>query len=197
MLRSRVRELHYITHVDNVPSILTYGVLSHQRAQSVQHRSVASEEVQGRRTAKRLPNGAQLHDYANLYFDARNPMMSRLLYDGVHGLIVVRISSDVLDIPGTILTDGNAAADATRFYSSPGGLSNLDDTLIYAISWNDQDFWRKIEKKRVRNAEVLVPNMVGTEYIRGCYASDATMRTKCQMLAGTLEVGINETIYFG
>src|SRR5690348_11779452 len=78
MLRRRVKELHYITHVDNLASICARGVLSHQRARRVRHRSVASEEIQNRRARKRLPNGARLHSYANLYFDARNPMMYRL-----------------------------------------------------------------------------------------------------------------------
>ena len=32
-------------------------------------------EIQGRRDLVMVPNGRSLHEYANLYFDQRNPMM--------------------------------------------------------------------------------------------------------------------------
>lgn len=35
------------------------------------------EVVQDRRREKRIPGGHLLHDYANLYFDAHNPMLSK------------------------------------------------------------------------------------------------------------------------
>ncbi len=62
-----------------------------------------------------------MHSYANLYFDARNPMMYCLLDQP--DLIVVRVSSEVLDIPNSVVTDGNAASGVTRFYPSPGLLT--------------------------------------------------------------------------
>ncbi len=45
MRRERVRELHYITDIQNLSSILANGLLCHQRASLVPHRSVASEEI--------------------------------------------------------------------------------------------------------------------------------------------------------
>ena len=43
------------------------------------HVSIAMPEVQAIRAAVRVPDGSKLgrplHTYANLYFDARNPMM--------------------------------------------------------------------------------------------------------------------------
>lgn len=43
MLRSRVTELHYITPVANLGSIVTHGVLSHNLAARLPHASVAAE----------------------------------------------------------------------------------------------------------------------------------------------------------
>ena len=62
------------------------GLLSHQGASAFPHYSVASEEVQERCRLKRLPNGERLHNYVNLYFDARNPMMYKLLPKGSRAL---------------------------------------------------------------------------------------------------------------
>jgi hypothetical protein len=196
MRRERVRELHYITDARNLGSILAMGLLCHQRAGAVPHQSVASEEIQERRRLKRLPNGERLHSYVNLYFDARNPMMYKLLQKGLTNLIVICVSPDVLGIPGTILTDGNAAAEVTGFYPSPDGLGNLDENLIYAQSWNDPDYWTKVEKKRVRCAEVLVPELISPAYIRSCYADNSSVRASCRQVAGSLRIEINRSMYF-
>ena len=57
MNRGDVTELHYITAIANVPSMLQHGILSHNRAQQVPHNSVAMPEVQDRRRDKQIPGG--------------------------------------------------------------------------------------------------------------------------------------------
>ena len=194
MDRDEVSELHFITSIDNLESILMRGILSYNRAGRILHRSVASEDVQGIRHGKSVPGGSSLHSYANLYFDARNPMMYCLLDQA--GLIVVRVSSEVLDIPNTVVTDGNAASGVTRFYPSPEGLRYLDSTQIFAWSWNDSDYWRKVEKKRARNAEVLVPNLVPLEYIQGCYVDTHQKRRACLEFENLPDAVVRKEIYF-
>jgi ssDNA thymidine ADP-ribosyltransferase DarT-like protein len=77
--REQLRELHYITAVENVPSMLQLGLLSHDRAKRVPHRSVAMESIQERRLMKRVPGGRHLHEYVNLYINGRNCMMSKVV----------------------------------------------------------------------------------------------------------------------
>jgi hypothetical protein len=94
MERSRVRELHYITDIANVSSILEHGIFSHRLVERLigQHVSVASSEVQARRAGKRIWIGRRaraLHDYANLYLDARNAMLYTLLQNRRGDLIVL------------------------------------------------------------------------------------------------------------
>jgi ssDNA thymidine ADP-ribosyltransferase DarT-like protein len=196
MDRDEVRELHFITSIENLDSILRRGILSHNRAQRVEHRSVASEDVQNRRRWKSVPRGSSLHSYANLYFDARNPMMSRLLYDGCPDLIVLAVSEAVLDIPDTVVTDGNAAATGTRFHPSPEGLANLNSTLIFAERWPDSNPWVEKEKKRVRCAEVLVPSLIPSDYIEGCYVDSSGMRRRCLEFEGLPVVEVRRRLYF-
>jgi len=47
--REELDELHYITPIVNVGSILKQGILSHQLMERMQHTSVAMAEVQTRR----------------------------------------------------------------------------------------------------------------------------------------------------
>lgn len=197
MERDEVQELHFITSIVNLDSILQRGILSHDRAARISHNSCASEDVQARRRKIRVPNGGRLHSYANLYFHARNPMMYVLTRQHQRDdLIVIRVSEAVLDLPDTVLTDGNAAADGTRFYPSPEGLANLNSELIFAGYWADANFWPIQEKKRVRNAEVLVPNMVASEYIEWCCVDTRDKRLHCRVFARLPSVTIHREIFF-
>ena len=89
MNREDITELHYITPIENVPSILEYGILSNRKAARLPHTSVAMEEVQDRRRNKQIPGARSLHNYVNLYFDAHNPMLNkcRKCNDVIWGLV--------------------------------------------------------------------------------------------------------------
>lgn len=55
MEHSRIQELHYITDMANVASILERGILSNRLARRVVgHVSVADADVQARRAGKRV-----------------------------------------------------------------------------------------------------------------------------------------------
>jgi len=98
MKRDELQELHFITPIENVPSILELGILSHHRATQLQHRSIAMREIQDRRTSVVVPGaGRKLHEYANLYLCGRNPMLYKRRHDAI---CVLAVSTDVLDLPG-------------------------------------------------------------------------------------------------
>lgn len=197
MDRDEVAELHYITSIENLASILRRGILSHNRAARLTHRSVALEDVQDRRRGKSVPGGPTLHSYANLYFHARNPMMYSLTRGRTNDLVVLRVSEAALDLPETVVTDGNAASGGTRFYPSPEGLENLDSSLIFARYWTDANYWPVREKKRARSAEVLVPNMVASTYIKGCYVDTREKREECLDFEGLPAAVVRKEVYFG
>jgi hypothetical protein len=111
-------------------------------------------------------------------------------------LAVVRICPDILDIPGTVIADGNAASVGARFESSPIGPAVLDEQRVYAEYWTDSDMWAYYEKKRQRCAEVLVPDLVPPDFLIGCYVwADGAART-CQQAAPGLEVVVNARVFF-
>jgi len=195
MERSRVVELHYITPISNLPSIAERGILSNRRAHEVGHASIADEAVQGIREQKLVPGGRPLHEYANVYFDARNPMMYRRLNHRLE-VAVVRVDSAALEIPGTVVTDGNAASGATSFLPSPGGLAQLDEERVYAQFWTDPDSWIYWEKKRQRCAEVLVPDQIPSDLIRGCYVVEESLLTVCRATAPSLDVAVERRVFF-
>ncbi len=163
-------ELHFITPIQNVTSIMRYGILCNKKARRLHHRSVAMEVIQDRRACKAVPGGKALHDYVNLYMCARNPMM-RKLADRHMELCVLQVSPHVMDSPQAIVTDVNAASGYTVFLPAPEGLGRVSKDAVFAEYWTDQDEFRQWEKKRMKCAEVLVPDMVDSQFILGAYVS--------------------------
>ena len=126
-------ELYYITHIDNLQSILEKGILSHARSAQLklEYTSIYNEEVVSIRRNKITPDGKSLWHYANLYFQPRNPMMYSIVNTrDKENLVVISISNKVLHEHDVLVTDGNAANAPTQFYSQSDGLKSLNASGI-------------------------------------------------------------------
>lgn len=155
----KITEFHCIMPLGNIPSVLAHGILSHQRAAKLAHRSVAMEEVQDRRDQKQVPGGLRLHQYANLYFHARNPMLYKRR-DEAEDLCVLQISTEVRKLDGTVFADCNASSDYVRFLH-PDDWRLLKLEAIYAPDWrHPDDPIAYMRHKSQKCAEVLVPHAV-------------------------------------
>jgi hypothetical protein len=196
MNRDDLTELHYITPIANLPSILERGILSNRRVATLHHQSVAKQEVQDLRARVRVPGGRALHEYANLYICARNPMLFKR--QGMHKRIcVLRVNTSVLDLPNVVITDQNAASEYRRFSPAPTGLSIVDASRVFAEYWTHPqdpiDEWRH---KSEKCAEVLVPDSVDPTYIFGAYVSNAGSSEALVQRAPGLRVVINAYLFF-
>lgn len=138
MNRADVTELRYITAIANVPSIMELGILSNALAGQLTHDSVSMPEIQERRRNKQIRGARRLHDYANLYFDAHNPMLSRCRGSN-NEICVLRVNPAVLDQPDVIITDRNAAADLVGFWPVNDGLVRINFERVFARLWLHRD----------------------------------------------------------
>jgi hypothetical protein len=172
----RVTELHNIMPIGNIPSVMAHGILSHEQAAKLPHSDVSKADVQDRRDKVQVPGGLRLHQYANLYFDARNPMMYKRLAQ-VEALCVLCVSTDVLTLANVVISDQNAASDYVRFYAA-GFLRVLNFNQIYADDWRHPDdriaYW---QHKSAKCAEVLVPNGIQADFIRKAYVVSEAARS--------------------
>lgn len=156
LLRSQLTELHYIAPLSNLGSICTMGLLSHNRASKLKPPpvSIANAQVQERRD-KRVPLDRPLHDYVNLYFCARNPMIY-VRKDQHEQICVLRVSLAVIDLPGVIITDRNAATDFCLFSPATDGLARVDYERVFAKYWTHPgDPVTEKDHRAVKCAEVL------------------------------------------
>lgn len=196
MKRADVKELHYITLIANVPSIMKKGILSHALSKNLPHESLAMEEIQSKRKNKQIPGARKLHEYANLYFDAHNPMLSKRR-DRNNRICVLSVDPSVLDLPNVIISDQNASSNYVRFYPVKTGLGALNKNIIYAPFWlhpdNQLEEWAH---KSAKCAEVLIPDRIESKYILSAYVANEIALRAFHQLNIQLTVSIRSDIFF-
>ena len=162
--------LYHMTHIDNLSSIMSYGLLSHNRA----HRDRAVTDISDRNVNERRAQfsigGKPLHDYVPLYFNPKNPMLYRRreIQDDI---AILAVSRQALFWRGVWFTDGNAASNDTEFYNDLNDLSRLDWNCIWDEYWNHH-----YDGTRKRCAEVLVSNVIYPQWIEAIIVRDTAAR---------------------
>ncbi len=175
MRTSDIRRLYYITHIDNIPSILERGILSHEKitAAHIPYTPIYDNSIVERRGGISTPEGRSLWHYANLFFQPRNPMLYRVINTvGRQNLAVLGVENTVLQEQGIFITNGIAANELTRIHPQPEGLEMLQthQEIIQStswIAWNDCE-----ELRRKLMAECLVPDQVNSEHIQRFIVAD-------------------------
>lgn len=191
---SDIKELYFITDISNVVSIMDNGILSHNEAHRVHHRSIAEQGVQERRQNKKIPGtNKHLHDYTNLYFDAHNPMLSARR-DMNDTICVLRIKSEILSLEGIIVTDQNASRDCW-FKPVSDGLPLLDLDEVFATFWTNSNPFEAYRLKGIKCAEVLVPKCVRPAYILSAYVANTTALNNFKQVTA-LPVEIKGNLFF-
>jgi len=174
---------------------MKYGILSHRRAQAIGHEDISMTVVQERRASKKVPNGYALHEYANLYFDAHNPMLSSMR-DKNSTICVLEIDSAILELPDVVINDRNEVSDYARFFPSPNGLTNLNFDLIYNKYWNHDDPIEAMRYKSIKCAEVLVPDSLPANYITGAIVYSERAKSQLANSGFTGPIDINPSLFF-
>jgi hypothetical protein len=137
-----------------------------------------------------------LHQYANLYFCARNPMLY-LRLNQKDSLCILRVSKEILKCEGIVISDRNASAyDYVKFYESPKGLHHIDFDLVFAEYWTDTDKFEYMRKKSIKCAEVLVPHCVEAGYIEGAYVANETAKVNLENKGFSKPIAINAHMFF-
>ncbi|HWM25728.1 MAG TPA: DUF4433 domain-containing protein [Chthoniobacterales bacterium] len=181
--------------LDNILSVLKHGILSHERAAKLAHHSVAMPEVQERRDLKQVPRGLKLHQYANLYLHARNPMLYKRK-EQVANLCVLCVSLEVLELDGVVLADCNASSDYVRFLA-PSNWRLLDFNDILALNWTHPDDPIAQMRHRSRKcAEVLVPHVVEPRFLIGARVVNRTAEAQLRALGFSLPITIDPGLFF-
>ncbi len=185
----KVEYLYHMTHIDNLTSILEYGLLAH--GNSHQKEDISNQEVNSRRSIKDPYYHHPLHSYVPFYFNPRNAMLY-VQGDYQDEIVILEVNRELIAEEGALFTDGNAAAGGTHFSNDLSELDMIDWRCVNAKYWND---FR--DGKRKKMAEVLVPNHVGIEKIEAILCNNEKLQGKIDKLTkGRVQSFIDKKLYF-
>lgn len=199
-MKSPIKSLYYITHIDNVPSIIEHGILSHAlvEARQVSYTPIYDSEIVSNRKSKQTPDGKSLWEFANLYLQPRNPMMYRVVHEkNKDDVAVIAIRAGVLELEGIYITSGNAASASTLILPKDEGLKVISE--MWKII--DSEWWRADDgSKRKIVAECLVPDFVPPFLIDSVYVTKHStaegLRLKVAGFANTPEIIPESNMFF-
>ena len=166
-----IRGFYYITHIDNLPSVLRHGILSHQLVEErkIPYTTIYDTKIVTDRKGILVPSGKSLWSFANFYFQPRNPMLYRVIHEKSYkNIVVVEVKPDLLDRPDIFITTGNARASDSEILPQKTGLKRL-----HQIKKNISVVWWKPEdgSKRKIMSECLVPDLVPPDFIQAVYVA--------------------------
>jgi len=184
----KLRGLYYITHIDNISSILEKGILSHKKImeENIKFTPIYDADIVATRKEKKVIEGKNLWDFVNLYFQPRNAMLYRVVFFGnvnKEDIIIIGLKSSILENKNIFITTGNAASPQTEFISS--NVSNIKEHLKNIREKTDKEWWSSTDgSKREIMAECLIPEKVGPEYISEIYVSNDIALNKVKKITG-------------
>ncbi len=111
-------------------------------------------------------------------------------------IAVIRIRPAVMDLPGAVIADQNAASKYALFLESPNGLRKLDHSEVFAQSWKFRD--DQIREWRAGSrvcAELLVPHFITPDHLIGAYVLDSTAKIRFEATGVELPCIINPSIF--
>lgn len=201
-----IEGLYYITHFDNVQSILNTGILCHTeiKKRNIKYTPIYNSDVMNIRADKRLPNDKALYDYANLYFQPRNAMLYSLVMSpnvDKKSLAIIYIKKQILNSQGVFISMGNAASSVSEFLPIEEAKLRFSELA----KWIDNDWWKSDDgSKRKMMSECLVPYAVKPEYIQGIYVISEPSRNtllekinSCQRMSpGDITVSVEPKRFF-
>jgi len=174
--RFRLGPANHMTHMENFGGILCdEGLHSYNQMRGRSYHNLANKDVQkGRAGIAVKATDRRLHDYVPLYFGFKTPMVA-WNQNKNPDLIFLRISLNVLALPGVVISDGNARATATKFrlFKQIDDLSVLDIKSIHTVKYAHDP-----EMKRRKQAEILIPDFLPLSEILDiiCYSEEMKKR---------------------
>ena len=166
----KVTGLFYITHIENVKSILRNGILSHENIinRKIPYKPIYDEQIVTNRKNILAPNGMNLWNFTNLFFQPRNPMLYRVLHEKqASEIAIIAVQPIILERPDIFFSNGNAAHSASDIFHAielNKKIRQITRNTIDVVWWNDLN-----GSKRKIMAECLVPDVVNPDLIQAVY----------------------------
>lgn len=176
-----INNLYYICHVNNLHSILQEGLLSHNSVQAFKPETIYDKGIINfRKDIKPNPEKNEtLWDFANLYFNARNAMLYRVIHEqNLKNIAIIQFNKSILDYAknnDSHISIGNAAHSESSFTDIENGLKQLKKVWAF---WN-KEYWNESDgSKRLMMSELIVKDRIPARYIDSIYVESEAVGNK-------------------
>ncbi len=162
------------------------GILSHAEVErlNIAFTPIYDAQIVANRQQRTTPDGNSLWEFANLYFQPRNPMLYRVVHEGKSkNIVVLAVKPQVLDL-SRFITIGNAASPMSEILPKDEGLQKLRSKEIWTMIQND--WWRPEDgSKRIIMSECLVYGAVPPDFIHTIYVASHATAEQVRRLLGS------------
>lgn len=182
----KIQSLYYITPWENLQSILKNGLLCYNLVKhgNINYESFADARIQESRSKIRIGERTA-NDYVPLFFSRKTPMLYRVQKEyenagrSINEIIYICIKSEILGEEGVWFSDGNIASLKTKIFCDLDDLRKLDWEKIRASYWytTTPSSYSTDEARRIKGAEVLVPERVDPCYFEKIVVYDQNMKS--------------------
>ena len=168
-------KLYHMTHINNLQSVFTNGLLSHNTMKDYAYIDISDTAVNNRRSNIEPFFEKSIHDYVPFYYNVRNAMLNRVQREHGENIIILEIGLEASFEKYTLFTNQNASTLDVVFYNCiKEFLESVDWNTIYSWSW----FEREIEVKQKMMAECLILNQVDRRFIKNVGSGSKSMLKK-------------------
>lgn len=199
MKPKRIKGLYYITHIDNLPSILKRGILSHERieTENIAFTPIYDKGIVQNRRDILTPSGKTLWNFANFYFQPRNPMLYRVLHEkSADKIAIVSVIPSLLERDDIHISTGNAAHSLSEILIASGGKKKIPQIIKDTVN---VEWWREEDgSKRRIMAECLIPDYLSPALIQTIYVATHSTKEKVEasIKSSSIPVIFEPTMFF-
>ncbi|WP_319643382.1 DUF4433 domain-containing protein [Methanovulcanius yangii] len=177
-----VRALWHFCHIDNIPTILKYGIIArdYQKYCKIGPQPLSFEEISDP-TIQKTRKEKGCHRYVPLYFANAAPMVYRIQKadneKGLQDIVALEIDPEILFVNHKKITRMNAGCkDNLDFSSDLNSLSSFQWDLIHLepnVAWNCEK-----ELNHFRGAEGLIKYIIPPSFIKGIHVHYDSVKTR-------------------
>lgn len=196
------RSLYHITHINNLPNVIEYGLLSKNEKDriGIVHKDIAHESIQDRRSTMEVPcgDGGVVHDYIPLYFCKRSPMLYVVnkQYSNEKNIIYLEFPIHILETYNGVFINFSANASTTPdFFDNPFALHILNWPAIDTYYWSKSDDPSGNTKKE-KQAEALFYKPLPLNQLKKIVVYDEQCKQKVERIFAAYDTG-SPTIEIG
>ena len=158
------QRLYHFTHIQNLPNILKYGLLSTnaRKKLGIEYGDIAYSGIQDRRSIMEVPCGCGgvVHDYVPLYFCKKSPMLNAVVQNKIadeQQIIYLEFPIQIFDQCPSVFTDASAnTIPPPNFYTDTCKLVHLDWEAINTTNWGRQYDKGPTPIRQKKQAEALI-----------------------------------------